>query len=166
MTQDSRPPDGRSDAFAAAAGELVEEVQSTIRHDEPDSPEQRGPSAARPIALGIVFAGVLAWNVVLLRASAEPLSPVETRRSEGVLVFVATQAVEGYRAEHGRFPSSLSEAGIDTPGLVYSVRPDGFSIASAAEGSPVRFEKGQQVDGFLIDLGIAPPEALIVEPGG
>ncbi len=166
MTQGQRPPDARSDAFAAAAGELVEEVQSTIRDDEPEATEPRGNSMARPIALGVVFVAVMIWNVFLLQASADPLSPVETQRSEGVLVFVATQAVEGFRADNGRLPAALSEAGIDAPGLVYRVGPDGFSIESAAEGAPVKFEQGQAVDGFLIDLGIAPPEAITVEPGG
>lgn len=166
MTQGQRPPDSRSDAFAAAAGELVEEVQSTIRDDEPETAEERGPSLARPIALGIVFVGVMVWNVVLLRANADPLSAVETQRSEGVLVFVATQAVEGFQAANGRLPATLSEAGIEAPGLVYTVRTDGFSIESATAEAPVKLEQGQDVDGFLIDLGIAPPEAITTETGG
>ena len=166
MTQEPRPADSRDSAFASAASDLVDEVESTIGRDEPESTDRPGNALAKPIALGIVFLGVMVWNVFLLQSRAEPLSPVETRRSEGVLVFVATQAVEGFEAEHGRLPASLEEAGIDTPGLVYSVDPDGFSVASATADSPVRLEQGQEVDRFLIDLGIAPPEAISAEIGG
>lgn len=169
MSHDTTPRDSRDSAFAAAASELVDEVQSTIRDEEPTAAPARRDSLALPIVLGVVFSGVMAWNVVSFRSSAAPLSPVEARRSEGVLVFVATQAVEGFEVEHGRLPVSLDEAGIEASGLVYSVRPDGFSIASVAsgtEGAAVEFEQGDQVDGFLMGLGIVPPEAMTPEPGG
>jgi hypothetical protein len=166
MSQEPHSADSRDSTFAAEASALVDEVESRIRHDQPEKSPQRGPSVAPPITLGIVFLAVLGWNVVLLGEGANALSSVETQRAEGVLVFVATQAVEGFAAEHGRLPGTLAEAGIDAPGLTYSVRSDGYSIESVAEGAGVRFEQGQKVDSFLLGLGIAPPDAITPEPGG
>ncbi len=164
MAEPPSPASPRHDGFASAAKELVDEVQDTIRDDEPETQEPPKQSLVLPLLLGIVFAGVAVWNVTSYRSGPAPLTAVETKQAEGVLVFVATQAVEDFAAHNGRFPASLAEAGIDAPHLVYTVGGGSFSITSTEAGVPVRFEKGEVVDDFLIGLGISPPDSTF--PGG
>lgn len=164
MAEAPRPTNPHAEGFASAAKDLVDEVQDTIRDDEPEAKEPPKQSLVAPLLLGVVFAGVTIWNVTSYRAGPEPLSAVEAKQAEGVMVFLATQAVEGFAADNGRFPASLAEAGIDAPHLIYTVSGDGFTVTSTEAGVPVRFEKGEVVDDFLIGLGISPPDSTL--PGG
>lgn len=163
MTQAS--PADRTDgaSFASAAGELIDEVQQTIRDDAPTpAAEPRSPWVV-PGMLGVVFLAVAGWNVWLLQAASPRMTASETRRADGVMVFVATQAVEGYAAEHGRFPERLEDAGVDAPGLQYRAQPDGFAIAAAGSDVPVRYDRSERVDEFMVRMGIAPPESNLPE---
>ncbi|MEQ9570249.1 MAG: hypothetical protein RLN75_08685 [Longimicrobiales bacterium] len=156
-------PSARGDAFAAAAGELIDEVQSTIRPDEATvAPERRSPWVL-PGALAVVFVAVAGWNVWLLQAASPRLTATEERRADGVMVFVATQAVEDYAADHGRLPERLEDAGLEAPGVEYTARPDGFAIASARGDAPIRYDRSERVDDFMLRMGIAPPDVSLAE---
>lgn len=159
------PPPGRSDAtaFAAAAGELIDEVQNTIQDEEPTARAERRSPWLVPGVLGVVFVCVAAWNVWLLQAASPRLSATEARRADGVMVFVATQAVEGYAAVHGRMPERLEDAGVVAPGLMYRAQADGFAISAVRDGAAVHFAREDNVDDFMIRMGIAPPDSTTPE---
>lgn len=148
-----------SENFAAAAGELIDEVQSTIKDDEPAEVRERRSPLVLPGVLAIVFAGVLGWNLWLLQAASPRLSPTEARRADGVMVFVATQAVEGWAAEHGRMPENLDAVGLGFTGLQYAPASDGFSITSSQGEAPVRHDRSAPIDEFMVRMGVAPPDA-------
>lgn len=163
MTLNTPPAGSDATAFASAAGELIDEVQSTIREEEPTAPPGRRSPWVLPGILSVVFVGVAGWNVWLLGAASPRLSATEARRADGVMVFVATQAVEGYASEHGRLPERLEDAGIDAPDVDYTAQADGFAIAAAGHDLPVRHERREPMDAFLVRVGLTPPDSSLPE---
>lgn len=163
MSQQPDPgaPDSRS--FGEAAGDLIQEVEEGIQPPANDGVRDERSPLILPGVLALIFAGVVVWNLSLLSTSSPPLSDAEARRADGVLVFVATQAVQNFEATNGRLPVSLAEAGVEAPGLRFTPQGGGFTIVSEGSEAPIRYDGAKPLDDFLLRLGIFPPD--VDDPG-
>ena len=119
----------------------------------------RRPVLTRPpvvAALAAVTVAVGAWNVSQWRTEPVPLPPQHVEAALDVSVLAATQAVEQYREEHGRLPTSLQELDFP-PGLRLEVSGEGYRIVGEDGPFSAEIGNGEGVEAFVERLG---------QPGG
>jgi len=102
--------------------------------------------------MGLVAFG-LAATLFLQPAWLFPRAPEESpalrEASVRVLMYVAIERIEQFRAEHGDLPQTLLEAGSDTTGLSYTVGPSGYSLTGQNRGVTVTYSSGTSPREFL-----------------
>jgi len=92
-------------------------------------PRPSGPRGGLLIILFLGLMGVVGYNVTAFRSAPLPVSEARARTSDRLTTLAATAAVRSFRAEHGRWPATLEEAGMPGSELVYRVTGDTFQLA-------------------------------------
>jgi hypothetical protein len=99
------------------------------------------------VAVGLAATLLMQPAWLFPRAPEEP--PAVREASLRVLMYVAIERVEQFRAEHGELPQTLLEAGSDTTGLSYTVGPSGYSLTGQNRGVTVTYSSGTSPREFL-----------------
>lgn len=145
---EGRPEGGTDTDFNALVSEAADHARERSRAmaapDEAPLGKSRVPLL---VFLGIVLAGVVAWNVWFFEFAGIPAPETERTALQGS-VFLAQQAVEVYREENGALPPSLDEVGADEEGLVYTPSGESYSITATGEHGSVVFRRGDPLEPY------------------
>jgi hypothetical protein len=115
------------------------EEKERDRREDGREPDAQETDDSRPrlhlLALGALLLAVAALNLYTLPVERPEPLPGEDESAARASLFVATEAVEQYRAEHHSLPGSLDQIGLGGLGLVYERTPDGYRLRYEASGT-------------------------------
>jgi hypothetical protein len=138
---------------------LLQAFQDVVRSEQekrshPVAPEPSGARRTTRTVLLLAAAGLL----VILVAQPRwlfPRPPEETpalsEASLRVRMFVEIDRVERFRADSGRLPRTLVEAGADTSGLTYTPVEGGYTLSGVNQGLSLTYRSGTPPREFLGD---------------
>jgi len=142
---------GREQRFTRpdVAADLVKDI---IKQKVDDVKQARAAAAAAkkrktrlPLLLGLlpVLIGLTAWNV--LRSERRPvvISPEDRVASLKFKIYLAAEAIEAYRANHGAIPANLKQVGADMPGLTFVPADTTWSIVGRVDSVSITYRHGQ-----------------------
>lgn len=165
MTELPGPPTG-----PPTGSEYAESLRDVMHHvAERQSAEAARAEAPRPsplsrppvvMGVALIFVVVVLWDLHAYRRSPPLPAPAAAQAGAQMSVVVARQAVERFRAEHGRLPKSLGEAGVPEELAGYRPTPDGYEITSGEGQSRTVYRSTEGPPPFI--------KKLIVDagPGG
>jgi hypothetical protein len=138
---------------------LVQAFQEVVRSEQekrfhPSVPE---PTASRRTARTVLLLAAAGLFVILVTQPRWlfPRPPEETpalsEASLRVRMFVEIDRVERFRADNGRLPRTLVEAGADTSGLTYTPAEGGYTLGGVNNGLSLTYRSGTPPREFLGD---------------
>lgn len=128
-----RHADAADPKVASLVAEYLAEKQSTEASARPRLANQQRTRALLLTGLTVLCAA--AWFAPYpTQAPHAPVDPRVERASGRVLLFLAAQSINHFRATSGRLPSSLAEAGVERNELTYEPRPDGSFVIETGSG--------------------------------
>lgn len=138
---------------------LVQAFQEVVRSEQekrfhPSVPE---PTASRRTARTVLLLAAAGLFVILVtqprwlfpRPPEE--NPALSEASLRVRMFVEIDRVERFRADNGRLPRTLVEAGADTSGLTYTPAEGGYTLGGVNNGLSLTYRSGTPPREFLGD---------------
>jgi hypothetical protein len=139
-------------AAADLVKNIIQQKVDEAKQAKVDAERARKRSKNRvPLMLGLlpVLIGLTAWNVV---SNAGPprstLSTGERLSSLKFQIYIAAEAIEGYRTAHGTFPRNLTEVGADWQGLHYVPAETTWSIVGRVDSVAVTYQHGESLVPF------------------
>lgn len=138
-------PESSSDLGSEAARDAVAAIVERADEREKAKAEaeaeqvERGPAKpflARPavaVTLMVVFVAILAVDVYMRTRPPAPPTSVELESAARIETGIAALRIEAFNEEHGRYPESLAEAGIQLVGVEYSRTAQGYTLKSRPE---------------------------------
>ena len=139
-------PDMAAQLVADIIKQKVEEVkQDKVERQRAVLRKKRQSKLWYFLGLLPVFLGLTIWN--LTRAGEPPLvfTPEEIEASIRFRIYLTAQAVEAYRASMGQLPRSLTAAGVDAVGLVYTLVDSSYTVADPSGGVPLVYHGGENL---------------------
>lgn len=103
-----------------------------------------------PLLLGLtpVLLGLIAWNVLSSGPPESKLTAADQLASTKFRIYIAAEAIEGYRAAHGVYPANLTQVGVDWQGLRYAASDTTWSIVAQADTVTVTYRHGEPITPF------------------
>lgn len=129
MTENERQ--GPSAEEYARHLKAIMEQEALIRAADAAPAEPSNPFLARipvVVIVSLLFVTVVTHNVRAWTPDPAPQPVAMQERTAQVSLLVAGQRVEAFRAEHGRLPASLEEAGLPATTLQYQVDGDRYRL--------------------------------------
>jgi hypothetical protein len=97
----------------------------------------------------VLFVAILATNVYsLTRPTAAPTA-VEVESVARMETAVVALQIEAYKREHGRYPASLKDTGVEFLGVDYTRTAEGYVLRAKAEGAAVTHRADQNPEELL-----------------
>jgi hypothetical protein len=136
---------------------LLQAFQDVVRSEQEKKSHPSGPeSTASPRTTRTVLLLAAAGLLIILVAQPRwlfPRPPEETpalsEASLRVRMFVEIDRVERFRADSGRLPRTLVEAGADTSGLTYTPAEGGYTLSGVNNGLSLTYRSGTPPREFL-----------------
>lgn len=132
-----------AEAVAAVLKHAQERDEAAKRRTQP----KKQPRWLLPLGLNLgVFAAYL-WiaspDWVVINRIAPP--PVEAQVESTLRGFyVMASKIESFRATNGRLPRDLAEAGVNAPGLDYSVQGNSYVLYIEVDEQPISYNSATQ----------------------
>jgi hypothetical protein len=146
---DGGSPSG--DEWAEVVDEAAQ-LAAARDQDVPAPPPER--SKGKILALLLVpLVAVVAWSSWTLTRPVPPLEPQVQEASLAGVIFVLSQQVERYRAEHGAYPASLNEVSPPLEGFTYRLEGDGYVLEATANGVALTYGSWEDAGGLLALAG-------------
>ncbi len=161
----SRTPRPAGKHQRAEQGELRDALRDVIDYTRQEESERRAAQVAHrersqrqtPLLLLLVaLMGTLAWIWIARPASvfgapSAPvvLTPERAQARARYALFLQRARVEAYRAENGRYPAVLRDAGPVEDGVSYSASSKGFVLEHTVNGKILRLDHAMRADSFL-----------------
>lgn len=123
------------------------EVEATHEAAGPKKPFFARPAVA--VTLMVAFAAILATNVYVLTRPTAPPTALEIESVARMETAAVALQIEAYKQEHGRYPASLSDAGIELIGVEYTRSAEGYVLQAKAEGTAVTHRADQDPEDLL-----------------
>jgi hypothetical protein len=143
-------PEDQKRALLEAAQAAVEDARSRA---ERDGSRPRGPRyfslilAAAAIGLGFyMLAARPAW---FLTPPPPPEPPALQQASARLAIAREASLIEQYRAEHGRLPATLAEAGSSAVGVLYQPIGNAYQLRWSLGSDTITFSSTDSLPAFL-----------------
>jgi hypothetical protein len=149
----SKPTPIGNDPVGSLVGEFLDEKKK----ERAEEKARQAPRKRNPFVLPFLIAVVLAiWIGPSLMAPPEPVLTVETmEHGARVTVYLASLRVREYRAKHQRLPLTLTEAGVDSTGLLYSRSSESvFELSTRVQGTKLTYRSTMPDSVFLAGTGL------------
>lgn len=137
-----------ADPVSSLVGEFLEEK----RKERQEELERLKPRRRIPFRAPLLIAVVLAiWIGPSLMPPREPvLTPETMEHGARITLYLASLRIREYVEKNKRLPVSLSQAGVDTPGLVYSRTSDSvFELSTRVSGTKLTYRSTMPDSVFL-----------------
>ena len=96
-------------------------------------------------------------NLLMSNHAGGAISPDEEATAARVNLYMIAAAIEDYEQEHDRYPATLSQLGIEEPGIRYTYRGDSYSLSWETPAGIIEYEPRENV---------SPLVAAVAEMGG
>ncbi len=96
-------------------------------------------------------------NLLMSNHAGGTISPDEEATAARVNLYMIAAAIEDYEQEHDRYPATLSQLGIEEPGIRYTYRGDSYSLSWETPAGIIEYEPRENV---------SPLVAAVAEMGG
>lgn len=112
------------------------------------------------ILLTVGFMSVVIWNLNRWDVVPQPRPRETEEASLQISLVVASQMIEAFREENGRYPASLAEVGLPEDAFSYRVGGDSYEIFASNGGVTVRLDGDEDPVALLRQLRLpqAPEE--------
>ena len=124
-----------------------QEKKSQVSTPEPTTARRATRSVMLLTAVGLLFVLVTQPGWLFPRPPEE--TPALREASLRVRMFVEIDRVERFRADSGRLPRTLVEAGSDTSGLTYLPTEGGYTLSGVNNGLSLTYRSGTSPREFL-----------------
>ncbi len=152
MVEENRSPEGKD--WSGAVDDVLEKVaEHEVAVEEVE--ERQKPKSRTPILVGalVLLVVVGAWNAWVLTRPPEGLPPEVVSDGLRYTVQMAAEAVQDFRAEQGRLPSSEEVADYLDDFVVYVVTSDGFAITAFDGEVQVTYDGSVPLEAWMADTG-------------
>jgi hypothetical protein len=132
-------------AAADLVKSIVQQKVDDVKQRKAEAERARKKARSRwPLVLGLtpVLLGLTAWNVFHTGPPQSALSVHDQAASTKFRIYIAAEAIEGYRASHGIYPANLTQVGADWQGLHYAVAETTWSIVARFDSGTVTYRHG------------------------
>lgn len=122
------------------------------RREQKEEAARRVKPKRSPFVVPVLVALCLAvWIAPSLMPPREPPLSVDTlERSARLTLYLASLRIREFHASHKRYPVNLTEAGIDTMGIVYVRNAEtAFELSTRVQGSRMVYRSTQPDSLFL-----------------
>ena len=142
---------GREHRFTRpdVAADLVKDI---IKQKVEDVKQAKAAAAAAtkrksrvPVLLALLplLIGLTAWNVFRVGRRPMVIPPQDRVASLKFKIYIAAEAVEAYRANHGVIPADLKQVGADMQGLTYVPADTTWSIVGRVDSVSITYRHGE-----------------------
>jgi hypothetical protein len=97
----------------------------------------------------VSLAGVVGRAVWIQRQPVVLASQDRLDRSVRASVYLAVRVVENYRAQHGRHPSTLGEAGEEDLDVTYTLQGETYTVTASVGGVSATYRSGDDLAPFI-----------------
>ena len=149
----SKPTPIGNDPVASMVGEFLE----AKKKEREEEKAKFAPRKRNPFVLPFLTTLVLAiWIGPSFMMPREPALTIETMEQGARMnVYLASLRVREYRAKHKRLPLTLTEASVDTTGLLYSRSSESvFELSTRVQGTKLTYRSTMPDSVFLAGTGL------------
>jgi hypothetical protein len=136
---------------------MVGEFLAEKKKEREEEKARLAPRKRNPFVLPFLITMVLAiWIGPSYLMAPEPVLTMETMEQGARMnVYLASLRVREYRAKHKRLPLTLTEAGVDTTGLLYSRSSESaFELSTRVQGTKLTYRSTMPDSVFLAGTGL------------
>lgn len=142
------------DRGGEVAGLIAEIVKRDVQARRERERVERRRRIPVLLLLLLLLSGFGTWNFLRITAPT-PVPLIQTEQAARAQLYLISTSLDAWRAEQGRLPTTLSEAGLDMRGVSYSLEAGRYILVAEHGGVQVTFREGQDRSPFAAALGVA-----------
>jgi hypothetical protein len=123
-----------NDPVGALVGEFVQEKKKEHQEEKARMAKRKRSPFVVPLLVVVCLATWIAPS--LMPPREESLSPETLEQGARLTLYLASLRVRGYLDTHKRLPADLTQAGVDTAGIVYTRNADSmYELSTRVQGT-------------------------------
>jgi len=140
----------RPDVAADLVKDIIKQKVEDVKQAKAAAAAARKPKSRLPVLFALLplLAGLTAWNLVRAERPPTVIAPADRVASLKFKIYLAAEAIEAYRANHGVIPATLNQVGADMRGLTYAPADTTWTIVGREDSVSITYRHGEPLAPF------------------
>lgn len=150
QTSDEQRPDDQD--WEAAVDGALQQAEAVEQATSETAPPRRSKKQILALLL-ILLVIATSWSVWTLTRPVPPLEPEAQQASLAGVLYILSQQLEGYRAEHLLYPATLEAVSPPLGGVAYRLEGEGYVLQARANGVELIYRSWEDSGGLVALAG-------------